>query len=389
MASALVLAVLAGACTADDPATTAVEGREPTIEAGPSATYPSVPLATLDQQLRERVDVAGLDGAALLVEQDGSRLHTFTTGTVTPSSEVPLAESGTWLTAAVLMTLVDEGLVGLDDPVAEHLPFMRDGAKAGITLRQLLSHTSGLPRTVPCTDAEGCDLAVAEAPLLTEPGSAFAVSAVGYHVAARLAEAVTDRTWSTLVTERLLEPLGMGATRFRDPADPGAGPASTDPEVALDTPSDQGLLAADGVTTADDLGRFLTMVLARGETAGGRVLTASSVEEMERDQTPSLDTSSEPWVAATGIPTYGLGVWRDRLRGDGTRLASMVSAPNRSGLYPLIDRTRNAWAVVAVDDEPLAPFQAVRDSAGVAQLMAVAIDTDGRPIREPGSTIPR
>ena len=150
-----------------------------------------------------------------------------------------------------------------------------------------------------------------------------------------------------------------------------------------------GLLAADGTTTGDDLGRFLRMILARGATPDGQLIDVSSVEEMERDQTPNLDTSGEAWVAATGIPTYGLGVWRDRLRGDGTALASMVSAPNRFGVYPLVDRTRNAWAVLAVDDDPLAPFQAVRDSAAVAQLMAAAIDTDGRAIRRPGSTIPR
>ena len=372
--------VVAGCTGGDDPTATAdPDGATVGVDAGPNGTYPAVPLSVLDQRLQDRVDVAGLDGATLLVEQDLSRLHTFTTGTVTPTSPLPLAETGTWLTAATMMTLVDDGLVALDEPVGAVLALMGDGAKARVTLRQLLSQTSGLPPTVDCGDPVSCDAAIAATPLVAEPGSTFAISPVGYHVAARLAEAVTGRPWSMLVAERLLDPVAMTSTRFTEPtAAPTAEPTGV-----------TGLLAADGVTTADDLGRFLTMILARGEIPDGRVLEAASVEEMERDQTPGLDTSSEPWVAATGIPTYGLGVWRDRLRGDGTRLASMVSAPNRFGLYPLIDRTRNAWAVVAVDDDPVAPFQAVRDSASVAQLMAVAIDTDGRPIREPGSTIPR
>ena len=66
------------------------------------------------------------------------------------------------------------------------------------------------------------------------------------------------------------------------------------------------------------------------------------------DQTVRLDTHTEAWVAETGVPTYGLGVWRDRLRGDD--VASVVSAPNRYGLYPFVDVSRSAWGIVVVDD---------------------------------------
>ena len=380
LALGLAVALLGASCTADD--TPAADGGDdaPVLEAGPAITVPTVPLAFLDQQLQDRVDRAALDGALLIVEQDANRLHTFTTGIVTPTSPLPLAETGMWLTSATLMTLVDDGLVTLDEPVSKTLTLMDQGPQAGITLRQLLSQTSGLPSAVECDTPVNCDEAIATVGLLGPPGSVFALSPVGYHVAARLAEQLTGQPWATVVYERLLAPVGMGATGFLHPVDPAGNPAAVIP---------RGLLGADGATTADDLGRFLTMIVARGDTPNGRVLDSGSVEEMERDQTPSLDTSAEPWVAATGIPTYGLGVWRDRLRGDGTRLASMISAPNRFGVYPLVDRTRNAWALVAVDDESLVPFQAVRDSAKIAQLMAAAIDTDGRPVRAAGSTIPR
>ena len=378
VAALVAVALLAAACTDDgsDPGTDAeaAEGR------GPVITVPTVPFSLIDEQLSERVARAGLDGAALVVEQDGTQLHRFVAGSATTDTPLPLAETGMWLTAATLMTLVDDGLVSLDEPVGARLPFMADGPVGEITLRQLLSQTSGLPREVDCATVTDCDEVIAAIPLLGEPGSVFALSPVGYHVAARLAEEVTGDPWAVLVGDRLFGPLAMGATRFRPPGEALPGAASV---------PDPGLLAADGTTTGDDLGRFLRMILARGATPDGQLIDVSSVEEMERDQTPNLDTSGEAWVAATGIPTYGLGVWRDRLRGDGTALASMVSAPNRFGVYPLVDRTRNAWAVLAVDDDPLAPFQAVRDSAAVAQLMAAAIDTDGRAIRRPGSTIPR
>ncbi len=374
----LLVLLAAAACT--DEGGDATPDAEDSAERGPVITVPTVPFTLLDEQLAERIAQAALDGAALTVVQDETELHRFVAGATTTATPLPLAETGMWLTSATLMTLVDDGLVTLDEPVGIHLSFMTDGPRGEITLRQLLSQTSGLPRDSDCASVPGCDAAIAVAPLLGPPGTVFAVSPVGYHVAARLAEQVTGEPWADIVRERLFDPLAMPATRFRPPGD-------TSPEVTGDP--GRGLLAADGETTSDDLGRFLAMILARGATPDGRVIEVESVEEMERDQTPNLDTSDEPWVAATGVPTYGLGVWRDRLRGDGTALASMVSAPNRFGLYPLVDRTRNAWAVVAVADDPVAPFQAVRDSASVAQLMAAAIDTDGRPVRRPGSTIPR
>jgi CubicO group peptidase (beta-lactamase class C family) len=279
---------------------------------------------------------------------------------------------------------VEEGRLELDAPVGEHLPTLVGDpgtVTAGdVTLRQLLSHTSGFPATVDCGGPGGCDAAVASTERLGDAGEVFAISPVGYHVAARLAETVLDRPWDEIVAERLLSPLATTATGFTSPpVDP-----PTDPDSG---PVLRALLAADGTTTVADLGRFMAMILAKGETAEGRILEAASVEEMERDQTPSLDTSGEEWVAATGVPTYGLGVWRDRLRGDGTALASAVSAPNRWGLYPVVDRPRSAWGIVAVVEDPLVPLEAVRDSATLAQLFGVAIDSEGRPLRRPGSPI--
>lgn len=391
----MVILGLAGACTSDGGEGPAGPEGDATVDAGrfpdgtPPGTYPSVPMAELDQRLVERVAAAPLDGAVLLVEQDGARLHTFVTGAVTTATPRPLAETGMWPAAATLMTLVDEGAVALDEPVSRVLPWMAGRDKAGITLRHLLSQTSGLPRTIDCDAPEACDTAIAAAPLLTPPGEGFALSPVGYHVAARLAEAVTGEPWERLTRTRLFDRLGMADTAFFPPPPPAPRSTPAPPSTTAEDLPAPGLVAARGTTTADDLGRFLTMILARGATPDGPVLTVAAVEEMERNQTRLLSTDSEPWVAATGIPTYGLGVWRDRLRGDGTALASMVSAPNRVGVYPLVDRTRNAWAVIAVDDDPVAPFQAVRESAALAQLMAVAIDTDGRPVVRPGTPLGR
>ena len=156
----------------------------------------------------------------------------------------------------------------------------------------------------------------------------------------------------------------MEATAFADPAATG------------------GLLAVDASSTPDDLGRFLAVVRddgrARSEEEGGvdvEVLSPASWREMLLDQTVRLDTHDEPWVADTGVPTFGLGVWRDRLRGDDA--AATVSAPNRYGLYPLVDTARDTWAIVVVDDRVRPRHDVVAASATLAQITAAALRSTG------------
>ena len=149
-------------------------------------------------------------------------------------------------------------------------------------------------------------------------------------------------------------PVGMAATSYAEPSATG------------------GLVAVDGATTPDDLGRLLAVVRDGGVSVkGDRVLSEESVRQMLLDQTVRLDTHTEAWVAETGVPTYGLGVWRDRLRGDD--VASVVSAPNRYGLYPFVDVSRSAWGIVVVDDRVSPRAVAVSSSAVIAQLSAAAL----------------
>jgi CubicO group peptidase (beta-lactamase class C family) len=372
----LVLAVgllLASGCTGTEPADGPDGGDAAT---GPDLTYPSVPFAVVDDQLAARVANDGLSGAVLVVVQDGSELHRAELGDLTSDGVVPMGEVGRWLTAVLAMSLVEEGALSLDEPVGEQAAAMVDvvGADraATVTPRQLLSHTSGLPASVDCGGPDAarggdCDAAVAEAAAIGPPGEVFLVSATGYHALARLVEEVGGAPFDDQVGRRLTERLGMASTRF--------APDAEDP-----------LLGSDLETSAADLGLFLDVVLARGALGDGtQLLTEASFREMEHDQTARLGTSGEPWVAWTGIPTFGLGVWRDRLRGDGT--AAAVSAPGRYGAYPWVDRPRNAHGLVLVVDDT-DPAEAVGASAALAQQMGVAIDTEGRPLRVPGSPIP-
>jgi hypothetical protein len=90
------------------------------------------------------------------------------------------------------------------------------------------------------------------------------------------------------------------------------------------------------------------MLATGGTTASGRVLTESSVAEIERDQVRGIDTHRDAAVQITGIPTYGLGVWRDVT--NHTDDIEVVSGSGAYGFYPWIDRRHGNYGIVGVAD---------------------------------------
>ena len=102
------------------------------------------PFASVDRALQARVRSDELSGAATVVLGPGDVvLHRAAVGSVHAGTRLPIASASKWLTAAMVMVLVDHHRLSLDDRVATHLPEFQ-GDKATMTVRELLSHTSGL-----------------------------------------------------------------------------------------------------------------------------------------------------------------------------------------------------------------------------------------------------
>lgn len=178
----------------------------------------------LRQELRHRLDVLArvhrIPGAQLVVDT-GSEIvavHTgiadVATGTpFTADTVVPLGSLTKPCTAALVLLLADDGDLDLDDPACEYLPELRD--VPAVTVRQLLSHTGGLP-TGPDSDAAAQTTATrylssvcTARDLLFAPGTGFSYSNAGYVAAGRLAEMVTGMPWREAVDALLLEPMGI------------------------------------------------------------------------------------------------------------------------------------------------------------------------------------
>ncbi|MBF6357308.1 beta-lactamase family protein [Nocardia higoensis] len=206
-------------------------------------------------------------------------------------------------TAASTVLLADSGEVGLDDRVQRYLP----GTPFGhVSLRMLLSHTSGLQREAP-TDMWESMLGPSPAALrerfsrvefVAEPGQRWHYSNLGYAILGQVIEAVAGRPFESVIDETLLRPLGMDRTCWTQPEKAALG-YRLDPFVATvhrEPVMDQGAIGAGGQlwSTAGDL-------LCWAHALGGNepsVLPETVVEKMHTLHV-MVDTSG--WTRGWGL----------------------------------------------------------------------------------------
>ncbi|HLR27478.1 MAG TPA: serine hydrolase domain-containing protein, partial [Ruania sp.] len=252
----------------------------------------------------------GLAGASISVVKDGRILHTAgygDTGEKRATSDTPmvLGSVSKSITAFAVLQLVDAGKVALDDPVVEHLPEFEldDPRTSQITVRQLLSQTSGLPNPTivpPAADLTQAVARLGDWQLGADPGERHAYSNANFWLAARLVEVLSGSDFATYLDRNVFEPLGMAATRAVQDLgadDPGLQHGHvTAYGMALPMPEMEQFVAGAGgvISTAEDMGRWLAMITDQGRTpAGERLLSAKLLKEA---QNPQL-----------GSAQYGLG----------------------------------------------------------------------------------
>lgn len=207
-------------------------------------------------------------------------------------------------TAVVALKTIEEGLVDLDAPVTAFIPeWSSNGDPRGtITLRHLLTHTSGLPAVKRLWEIqpEGRVPAVFDARISQPPGEHFEYSCIGYIVAGFLLERLTGKKLDQLVDDIVLRPLGLADTTYRPGADlvphiaatehqPYAGRGIVRGEVHDETNWSLGGVAGNAglFSTAQDIARFGEMLRTGGELDGQHVLHTTSVEAMGTDQLPA------------------------------------------------------------------------------------------------------
>ncbi|MBS0332274.1 MAG: beta-lactamase family protein, partial [Proteobacteria bacterium] len=185
----------------------------------------------LETKLREIVQKDGAAGVTAIVMKDGKRLYRLDVGDIGPDTVLHIESATKWMTAALTLTVVDEGKLSLDEPIGRRLPQFK-GDAGEITLRQLLSFTAGqgslkgLADVLQPTDitlARSADL-IAARPLEDPPGTVFKYGGPSLQVVGALVEQATGRTWAALFNERIARPLGLTHTTWSSalkPPQPG------------------------------------------------------------------------------------------------------------------------------------------------------------------------
>jgi CubicO group peptidase (beta-lactamase class C family) len=297
-----------------------------------SAGEPAAPSSkAIRAALQPFVDSHALAGAVTLVADKDTVLSLDAVGYADVEAKTPLivraifwiASMSKPITAVALMMLVDEGKVKLDEPVETYLPEfkgqmleVKEGSEKKlvkpahpITVRELLTHTSGLPFSTAAEAPTLDKLTLAEAtrsygktPLLFEPGTKFAYSNAGINTCGRIIEVVSGMPYEDFLAKRLTGPLGMTNTTFWPNEEqlkrlaksyrPSKDKKGLEEikigqlKYPLGDRKRQPMPAGGLFATASDVGVFCQMMLNGGTWKGKRYLSDSAVKEMTRRQTP-------------------------------------------------------------------------------------------------------
>jgi len=273
----------------------------------------------VDDYVREQMRRRHIPGLALAVVRDGRVVKERGYGLANLELRVPVTKETVFeigsvtkqMTAAAVMLLVEEGKVGLDDPVSKYLPNTPE-AWAGVTVRHLLTHTSGLKNY---TGLAGFELTegltrdefvkrLSPYPLAFRPGDAHSYGNSNYSLLGYVVEAASGQPYWQFLSARFFGPLGMSATTDRDPR--RLVPNRADGYewdgrrwVGRDYDLTDVFSAGAVVSTVGDLVRW------EAAFAGGRVLKPASLEQVW----------SPVRLNSGRAHPYGLGWYVETLRG--------------------------------------------------------------------------
>ena len=264
-------------------------------------------LAAVDAVIEQSIHEGTIPGAVLLVGHDGRVIYRKAYGAralephrepMTVDTIFDLASlTKVICTTTAVMQLVERGQVRLNDPLAKYLPEFAANGKEDISIRQLLTHYSGLEPDLDLkTPWEGKNtayrMAFAEAPQ-DPPGSKFSYSDINFILLGALVEKVSGEVLDRYCDRNIFVPLRMMHTRYLPPAAwrPKIAPTQYDEnehmlrgEVHDPTARRMGGVAGHAglFSTADDLAKFAQALLS----GGGGILSPLTVEKMTRPEQP-------------------------------------------------------------------------------------------------------
>lgn len=382
------------------------------VSSGQSSSVPpaSSKVDPIHAYLQPLVENHALAGAVTLIADREGTVYLGAAGFRDLAAKAPMktddlfwiASTSKPMTATALMMLVDEGKVNVNDPVEKYLPEFKGqmvrlkpgdpSARAGepgsgqlvpadhpILVREILSHTSGLPfkssaqpgalDLLPLKDAVH---GFAAEPLNFQPNTAYAYSNEGLNTAARMIEVVSGIPYEQFMQQRLFTPLGMKDTTFWPNAEQLTRLAKTyklDPQMKglkeveinqltypLDDRTHRYPMPAGGLfSTAEDVAKFARMILNGGAIDGKRFISAQSLHQMTSEQNGGLGGQSYGFGWSVSKTGFGHGgAFRNDLQIDQAKGRILIFMVQQDGPWGTADGEAIVPTLGGLADEAIA-----------------------------------
>jgi serine-type D-Ala-D-Ala carboxypeptidase/endopeptidase len=281
-----------------------------------------------------------------------------------------VASASKWISATVILRLIDQGVLSLDTQTKAVLTDASGAPWSGnlgeASLRDLLSFQSGIPSdntaaSSATTTAEAVDIIYTQdGPNAKVPGAFFSYGNSHMRIAARMAEVKTGKPWAQIFNEQLRDPLAWSAS------------SGYTYNAALDNPNPAGGL----VTTGKEYMRFLVMQLNKGLYGTTRLLPAAMIDEQRKEQwRANTVIAFSPYTSLGKTYHYGLGNWRECDTPDNAAQCDAglrVGSTGAYGFAPWIDVQRNyAAAVMTRQPTPTGGFNFVPSENLKVQLASL------------------
>jgi len=383
-----------------------------------SAAAPAIPqsgTAALSRFLTDvtaRGDVPGV--VVTVVNKDGV-LYNEAFGKSSTLKNVPMAKDTIFniasmtkaVTSVAIMMLADEGKLKLDDDVAKYLPKYKDPvviskfnaadgsyetrpAKRPITIRHLLTHTSGIgygfaSQTV-ATLSQKTGKTELDLPLLFDPGESWAYGA-STRVLGLVVEAISGQKLDAYLDSRILKPIGMQDTSYLVPQSKyprvvavnqrGADGKFTERPVQGPIPAQ---VQGDGglYSTASDYGLFLRMLLNGGKLGNARIVNEKTVKTMFQNHTGSVVVPlqqstnlslSRNFPVGAGEDKWGLGFQLANAKHPNMRTPGSGTWAGIFNTHFFIDPSREIGVVVMMQTLPFYDEASMKVYSGVEEIV--------------------
>nr|MCS5677996.1 serine hydrolase [Acidimicrobiales bacterium] len=294
----------------------------------------------VSEMVQGLVDENGLNGATLIVvERDAGVLYEEHFGEFGPGRISLIGNMGDTYSAGVLMSLHEAGLLDIDAPVSDTVAW--GSGMPGVTVAQLLSHSSGMLGGIPsqfyapylCSvmfagSLQECAETIFTTPDddadLVPPDTVFGWPGTGadLQVAGAVAEVASGKSWAELIDEIYVQPCGLEVLAYNnpwfqfafDPVSFNHPDAGGDP-VSMMAPTENPSILGGAYTTAEDAAALLLMFLRDGMCGDRRILSTESLDLMTEDRVARVYDGGSPPDDFGRVWGYGMGWYTDRETG--------------------------------------------------------------------------